>query len=224
MWTQSQPQAAPIWPALLGAFSMDDIAQALSPPQTPNATSLEACLLAIVDQDEAAFARLYKALSARVHALALRILREPAAAEEVVEDCFWQVWRQAARFDPARGNAEAWVLTLARSRALDAYRARARSTESCSSLEALQEQGFEPDGGDAEHDGAELLAASRSHQALHQALLQLGAQPRQLLGLAFFRGLSHEEIAEQTALPLGTIKSQIRRALATLKPLLEGQR
>jgi RNA polymerase sigma-70 factor (ECF subfamily) len=238
MWTQSPHQAVstPIWPALLGAFSMDDFAKALNrpPPDAQPPTQrldpdagLDDCLLAITDQNpaaEAAFARLYKALSPRVHALALRILREAAATEEVVEDCFWQVWRQAARFDPRRGNAEAWVLTLARSRALDAYRARARAQADCVSLEALQEQGFETEDGLIDSEGAALLDASRSHQALHQALLRLNAEPRQLLGLAFFRGLSHEEIAALTELPLGTVKSHIRRALATLKPLLEGLR
>jgi len=230
MFTGLHAAPQPFWPALLGAFSMDEFAPALQPP--PEATAaplrdaaslrLQTLLLAVAEQDaaaEAAFAQLYQALAGRVHALALRILRDGAAAEEVVEDCFWQVWRQAARFDPARGCAEAWVLTLARSRALDAYRARSREREDTVSLDALQDDGFEPPE-DAEQDATHLLEASRHHAALHAALLQLAAQPRQLLALAFFRGLTHDEIAAQTGLPLGTVKSHIRRALGALKPLL----
>lgn len=197
-----------------------------SPAATAPHPSLQAWLLAIAEQDEAAFAQLYEALAPRVLALALRILRNAACAEEVVEDCFWQVWRQAARYDPARGCAEAWVLTLARSRALDRWRARERGA--ALSLDALQEAGqanglmTEPE--DARQDAEALLDASRQQRQLHQALQALRPEARQLLALAFFRGLTHEEIAEQTGLALGTVKSQIRRALAALNPLLGGTR
>ena len=172
-------------------------------------------------QDERAFEQLYALLAPRVMALAQRILRDAAAAEEVVEDCFWQVWRQAARFDPLRGSAEAWVLTLARSRALDAWRARGRGDGHCLSLEALREDGdslAEADG--AQPEAADLLDAARHHARLHAALQGLKPAPRQLLALAFFRGLTHEEIAEQTGMALGTVKSHIRRALAALQAVL----
>lgn len=224
MLTQAGSLRAPRWPVPLGAFSMDEFATTLPPAAAPRADAqserLAQLLLAIADQSEQAFAELYQALSSRVHALALRILRDAACAEEAVEDCFWQVWRQAARFDPSRGCAEAWVLTLARSRALDAYRARAR--HDTVSLDALAEDGFEPAEDSIDADSAQLIDATRAQHALHAALLQLPAQPRQLLALAFFRGLTHDEIAEHTGLPLGTVKSHIRRALATLKPLLGG--
>jgi RNA polymerase sigma-70 factor (ECF subfamily) len=172
-------------------------------------------------QDERAFEQLYALLAPRVMALAQRILRDAAAAEEVVEDCFWQVWRQAARFDPLRGSAEAWVLTLARSRALDAWRARGRGDGHCLSLDALREDGHslaEADG--AQPEAADLLDAARHHARLHAALQGLKPAPRQLLALAFFRGLTHEEIAEQTGMALGTVKSHIRRALAALQAVL----
>lgn len=196
-----------------------------APPRSlaPPDAGLQACLLAVAEQDEAAFARLYEALAPRVMQLAQRILRNAACAEEVVEDCFWQVWRQAGRFDPARGCAEAWVLTLARSRALDAWRARER--QQALSLDALAENGqaiAEPE--QARQDAEELIDASRHRQRLHQALQALKPEARQLLALAFFRGLTHEEIAAQTGLALGTVKSQIRRALAALQPLLGASR
>lgn len=165
----------------------------------------------IVDHDERALAALYDATLSRVYGLVLRIVRRGALAEEVVEDTFFQVWRQAARFDASRGRVLTWLLGMARSRAIDALRHEARFEH-----ESLDGE----DGFDAPDDRAgsdELLAIARGHAELHRALLLLNAQPRQLVALAFFRGLSHEEIASETALPLGTVKSQIRRALATLR-------
>lgn len=184
------------------------------------AADLNACLLAVAEHNEAAFQRLYDALAGRVLALARRVLRNEACAEEAVEDCFWQVWRQAARFDPLRGNAEAWVMTLARSRALDLYRARQSRHEGVVSLDALQNDGLPPPSEAVGEDAALLLDAARGHSALHAAVRALDATPRQLVALAFFRGLTHDEIAQQTGLPLGTVKSHIRRALATLQTQL----
>jgi RNA polymerase sigma-70 factor (ECF subfamily) len=211
--------SARIGPAWRVTYRMDDDALITAPPLPGTNPCLQTWLLAVAEQDELAFAQLYEALAPRVLQLAQRILRNSACAEEVVEDCFWQVWRQASRFDPARGCAEAWVLTLARSRALDAWRARER--QKAVSLDALAEAGqalAEPE--DARLDAEQLLDASRHQQRLHLALQTLRPEARQLLALAFFRGLTHEEIAAQTGLALGTVKSQIRRALATLNPLL----
>ena len=168
----------------------------------------------IVDRDERALAALYDATLSRVYGLVLRIVRRPALADEVVEDTYFQVWRQALRFDASRGRALPWLLGMARSRAIDAVRHEARFQHDGLDLEAMPE----PEGGAPAID--ELLEAARSHADLQQALLQLHAQPRQLVALAFFRGLSHEEIASHTALPLGTVKSQIRRALITLRQVL----
>lgn len=168
----------------------------------------------IVDRDERALAALYDATLSRVYGLVLRVVRRPALADEVVEDTYFQVWRQAARFDASRGRALPWLLGMARSRAIDAVRRESRFQHDSLDLEAMPE----PDGGAPAVD--ELLEAARGHADLHQALLQLNAQPRQLVALAFFRGLSHEEIASHTALPLGTVKSQIRRALITLRQVL----
>lgn len=169
---------------------------------------------AIVDQDERALAALYDATFARTFGLVQRIVRSAALAEEVVEDAYFQVWRQAVRFDPARGQALTWLLSIARSRAIDALRREARFTH-----ESMDEDAELPDTGDGRPQD-ELLDLARHRGDLHQALMGLGAQPRQLVALAFFRGLSHEEIAQQTQLPLGTVKSQIRRALLSLRQLL----
>jgi len=172
---------------------------------------LQALVSRIVRQDEQALAGLYDLLAGRVYGLALRITRQVQTAEEVAEDAFWQVWRQAPRFDPERGSVLTWVLTIARSRALDALRR-------CEPSEALDEERLAslP----AESDPQDLLLAIQQQHRLHVALRTLDALPRQLLALAFFRGLSHEEIACQMSLPLGTVKSHIRRALLRLRELL----
>jgi RNA polymerase sigma-70 factor (ECF subfamily) len=169
----------------------------------------------IVEHDERALGALYDATLWRVHGVALRVVRRAALADEVVEDTFFQVWRQAPRFDPARGTALAWLLNMARSRAIDAVRHESRFQHDSLDADTAPE---------ADHPGHDdLLDLARGHAELQRALMLLNAQPRQLVALAFFRGLSHEEIATHTELPLGTVKSQIRRALATLRDALGPQ-
>ncbi len=196
----------------------------LRPAPSADEPQLQAWLARVVRQDEAALADLYRSTVGRVYGLALRIVRNPALAEEVAEDTFWQVWRQAPRFDATRGTALAWLLTIARSRALDALRARQRAQADTVSADALGEafetEREESDAVDNPHD---LLQAVQINQQLHQALEQLEAMPRQLVALAFFKGLTHEEIAGQTGLPLGTVKSHIRRALTALRKWLGPQ-
>lgn len=175
---------------------------------------LEAWIAGIVDHDERALLALYEATLSRVYGLVLRLVRRSQLAEEVAEDVFFQVWRQAPRFDPQRGRPLTWLLGMARSRAIDAIRREARFQH-----EELDEEAS-PIAAPATESGDELLAVAQGHAELHRALLLLKPQPRQLVALAFFSGLSHEEIASQTHLPLGTVKSQIRRALITLRESL----
>jgi RNA polymerase sigma-70 factor (ECF subfamily) len=185
----------------------------------PRSAASEAQLIAwvhaIVAQDDRALAALYDATLARVYSMVLRLVRRPMLAEEVVEDTYFQVWRQAVRFDPARGRVLTWLLGMARSRAIDALRHEARFRHD--SLDADNAPEVADDHTALADD---LLDAARGHADLHRALMLLNAQPRQLVALAFFQGLSHEEIATHTALPLGTVKSQIRRALASLRNLI----
>ena len=183
-------------------------------PRAADDMLLGALLARLVDHNEAALAELYDATIGRVHGLALRIVRNAETAEEVAEDTFWQVWRQAPRFDPARGSALAWLLTIARSRALDALRRvdRAECVADADDLVAPDSAGVD--------DPQDLLAATHRGHRLHAALGQLEPLPRQLVALAFFQGLTHEEIARQSCLPLGTVKSQLRRALIALRKTL----
>jgi RNA polymerase sigma factor (sigma-70 family) len=190
--------------------------EAGAPPQpAASEAQLQAWIRRVIRQDEAAFALLYDACVSRIYGLTLRITRNAALAEEVTEDTFWQVWREAPRFDPGRGTAMAWMLTVARSRALDSLRAR-------DPAELVEDAAELADAHTAQHGASplDLLNATQTDHALHDALAQLDPQPRQMIALAFFKGLTHDEIATHTGMPLGTVKSHIRRGLATLKTLL----
>ncbi|KQV61217.1 RNA polymerase subunit sigma-24 [Pelomonas sp. Root1217] len=198
---------------------MDEPCAAEAAAAKPGCPSLDDAQLAawiegIVDHDERALLALYEATLSRVYGLVLRLVRRSQLAEEVAEEVFFQVWRQAPRFDPERGRPLTWLLGMARSRAIDAIRREARFQH-----EELDEESV-PLSAPAAESGDELLAVAQGHAELHRALLLLKPQPRQLVALAFFNGLSHEEIASQTSLPLGTVKSQIRRALITLREAL----
>lgn len=169
----------------------------------------------MVGQNEAALSKLYEATFSRVFGLILRIVRNRSLAEEVVEETYFQAWRQAVRFDPSKGKAITWLLNIARSRAIDMLRKELKFEHS--DLEAEESAGtvFEYSA-----VGDELVDLARSNHRIREALLALGAQSRQLVALAFFKGFSHEEISNHMTLPLGTVKTQIRRALASLKVLL----
>lgn len=182
--------------------------------QSADERLLEEWIAAVVDQDQSALASLYDALAGHVYGLALRITRQTQLAEEVMQDTFWQVWRQAPRFDAERGSVKAWIMTIARSRALDAL--RSQKSEECE----LEPETLALIQIDDSETPPNLLMAVEQGRNLHQALSALDAVPRQLLSLAFFRGLSHDEIAECSGLPLGTVKSHIRRALLTLHGIL----
>jgi RNA polymerase sigma factor (sigma-70 family) len=171
----------------------------------------------VMRQDEAALATLYEQLSGRVYAVAIHVTRRVGCAEEVLQDTFWQVWRQAPRFDPQRGSAIAWILMMARSRALDALRARARDPVR-SSQQSVDDE--DPLADETADDPLDLLQAVRRDGALHAQLALLDPARRQLIALAFFRGMTHDEIADHTGMPLGTVKSHFRRTLAALQSAL----
>ena len=182
-------------------------------------TALLADLVArVMRQDEAALAELYRRLVNRVYATALHLTRNPALAEEVTETAFWQVWRQAPRFDPARGSVTAWVLNITRSRALDALRALRRTPGHDAHLDAQDEHcGLSSD---AHDDPQDLIALAQEGSRLHEALLHLDPLRRQLIALAYFRDMTQEQIAAHVQMPLGTVKSHMRRTLSILRTAL----
>jgi RNA polymerase sigma factor (sigma-70 family) len=178
--------------------------QADSPPE------LAAVMAGVAAGEQRALERFYRLTIGKVFGLALRIVRNRASAEEVAEDVYVQIWHRAATYDPQRGSPLGWALTICRSRAIDSLRRADKAIldpDPTERLDAIAQivPGLQ-----------DLLQASQEN-ALHAALNRLQAVQRQLLSLAFFRGLTHLEIAATTHLPLGTIKSHIRRALATLR-------
>jgi RNA polymerase sigma-70 factor (ECF subfamily) len=175
---------------------------------------LSALLARIAQRDERALGEFYDATMARVYGLALRVTARPDAAEEVAADVYLQVWRDARRYEASRGRVLAWLLTICRSRAIDSIR---RRDEAQTSADPEQLRTGEPGG---EDDPQDLLLLAQRDGALHHALAQLEPVQRQLLSLAFFRGFTHEEIATHARLPLGSVKTHIRKALALLRAKL----
>lgn len=163
--------------------------------------------------DEGALAALYDRWSDRIHALAVHLLRDARDAEDIVEETFWQAWRGAARFDAARGSVGAWLLTICRSRALDRLRARRRRPEATSLDDA-------PPAVDPAGDPMTSMVSKETGRIVRAALAELPAEQRQALELAYFKGLSQSEIAEQTGQPLGTIKTRVRLAMVKLREKL----
>ena len=146
-----------------------------------------------------------------VFSLAVRMMRDRAAAEDVTQDIFVQIWRQAGNFDTSRGSPEAWIMMIARTRILDRLRSRASGVVLKSVGDSLPDS---PAGDDWPDD----QAITREHAVnVRQALANLPPDQRQALELAFFDGLTHVEISEKINVPLGTIKTRIRLGLLKVR-------
>jgi RNA polymerase sigma-70 factor, ECF subfamily len=156
--------------------------------------------------DSLALAEFYDAHAGLAYGLALRVLRDRSDAEDVVQEAFVQVWRQADRYDPERGTPQAWLCAIVRTRALDRLRRRVARRE--------QEEVTEPaaSGGTPDREG---------ELAVRKALLSLSADQRRALELAYYEGLTQSEIARRLNEPLGTVKTRIRTGLAALRDRLE---
>ena len=176
----------------------------------------EATLLqAVARRDEAAFAELYDRFSRPVFSLIVRVLRSRAEAEEVLQEAFWQIWERAPDYRAELGSAFCWVVTIARRKAIDRLRANARH------LQRIDEaQGLRADDDFISPAGLETLAASERGAAVRAALAKISLEERRAIALAFFDGLTHEEIATALREPVGTVKARIRRGMLKLKPAL----
>ena len=146
----------------------------------------------------------------RLYGIALRITRQASLAADATQDAFVQIWQQAHRFDPERGSAEALLVSMVRYRALDIVRRQSREVP-----------GYEPDEREDEApDALARLVSTAEGAALHRCLGELEADRRRLVVMAFVDGLSHSELAERLRVPLGTVKSWIRRSLLSLRECL----
>lgn len=175
--------------------------------------------------DRAAFARLYDATSAQLFAVVLRIQRDRALAEDLLQEIYVNVWRSAASFDASRSQPLTWLVSIARNRAIDSLR-RVQSQPQLQSTtsDADDEEGPDPleRHADAGPGPLELLDRACDARELTRCIEHLSAAQRQSVALAFYDGLSHAEVAEHLQQPLGTVKSWLRRALVALKDCLDG--
>jgi RNA polymerase sigma-70 factor, ECF subfamily len=173
--------------------------------------------------DRAAFARLYERTSGHLFAVVLRIQRDRAHAEDLLQEIYVSVWKAAATFDAARSQPLTWLTHIARNRAIDSLR-RAQTQPRTETLSVADDED-RPDPVDAIESPApgplDLLAQASDRRQLAQCIERLTPPQRQSVALAFFDGLSHAEVADHLQLPLGTVKSWVRRALMTLKGCLE---
>jgi RNA polymerase sigma-70 factor (ECF subfamily) len=167
-------------------------------------------------QDQTALDTLYERYSKVVYAIALRIIGQAADAEDVVVDSFWQVWQQAASYDASRGQLRTWIVTIARSRALDRLRALRRSP--LADAEEVDVAGREIVADDDPEQAAWLAQQS---SIVRTALASLPREQREALELAYYHGLSQSEVAERLGEPLGTIKTRIRLGMMKLREQLQ---
>ncbi|WP_407669363.1 ECF RNA polymerase sigma factor SigK [Ornithinimicrobium avium] len=172
-------------------------------------------MLLVAAQDREAFAQLYDAVAARVHGLAVRVVRDPAIAEEVTQEVFLQVWREASRFDPGRGSALAWLLTLTHRRAVDRVRSEQAQSDRLRRYEARTST--------TAYDSTAEQATQRMEAArVRRALDDVGEPHRSALELAYFEGLTQREVAERMGVPLGTAKTRLRDGLRKVRTAMRG--
>ena len=176
--------------------------------------------------DRAAFATLYERTSPHLLAVVLRINRDRAQAEDILQEVYVNIWRAASSFDAAQSQPLTWLTSIARNRAIDSLRRRQTQPQ-------VRTGGAAADGRDSEDEDVydsvaddspgplELLSRASEARSLAACIEQLSASQRQSVALAFFQGLSHAEVAAQMRQPLGTVKSWVRRSLASLKSCLD---
>ena len=175
--------------------------------QTPDAALVEQ----MTAGDESALATLYDRYAGMLYGLLIRILKDTHAAEEVLQDLFLQLWRTASRYDANRGSMTAWLMVMARNRAISRLRRGDRHAVADDPEGFLLESA--PDPANLEDEAARRQLAGR----LRAAMQSLPGEQREALELAYFEGMTQTEIAERTGAPLGTVKSRVRAAMQSLK-------
>ena len=167
--------------------------------------------------DRAAFAEFYDRHSTLMFSVACKILNDPGEAEDVLQETFMQIWEKAGRFDPKLGKAASWMAILVRNRAIDRIRAaqrRSRMAEESGAANAIA--------GEVSDSANENFYGHDRAKFIHAAIVELPEQQRQAIELAYFSGLTQDEISKKLNAPLGTIKARIRRGLLKLRDQLEG--
>ena len=198
-----------------------------NPPPTPwsdRSEALAAALARVALGDRVAFRTLYQATSAHLFGVILRINPDRSQAEDLLQDTFVNVWRAAGGFDAARAQPMTWLTSIARNRAIDSLRRRKTAISTVSARPGATEDDDDVDLlADVPADDAgplELLEQASQMRAVTHCMGELSAEQQQCVALAYYQGLSHAEVAEHLAQPLGTVKSWVRRALLALKDCL----
>jgi RNA polymerase sigma-70 factor (ECF subfamily) len=192
----------------------------LLPPTTAMGNSAptdEALIARVAQRDKRALELLYDRYSSGALGLALKIIGERNEAEEIVQEAFWRVWRRAATYRAARGQFSAWLFGIVHNLAIDELRRR-RARPSAMSIDADAETAFEI--ADDKMDVAESAYQAVEGERVRATLSALPESQRSVIELAYFQGLTHQEIAERLGEPLGTIHTRARLALLKLKELL----
>jgi RNA polymerase sigma-70 factor (ECF subfamily) len=183
--------------------------------QTAEAPPLARWIASVGLGDQSALRRLYEATSPKLFAVALRIVRNEARAEDVLQDSFMNVWNGARAYDPALSAPMTWLITIVRNRALDYLRRADRAIELDDAIaETLESEAAGP---------AELAMLEQQSGTLDVCMRRLDAGQRQAIAFAYFQGLSHSELATALRIPIGTVKTWIRRGLEKLRRCLDGE-
>ncbi len=186
------------------------------PPRLSN--ELDALLRQVARGDSAAFATVYDLTKARVYGLVSRVVRDPGYSEETTQEVYLEVWRTASQYDPAKGSALAWLLTMAHRRAVD----RVRAEQAGSRRESRYGAASAVPVSAAAHDPvADSAIAGDERRRVTQCLHALNDAQRQCIELAYYQGLTYSEVSQRLAANLSTIKSRIRDALRGLRNCLD---
>jgi RNA polymerase sigma-70 factor, ECF subfamily len=172
--------------------------------------SLNDLLSQVAEGDQKAFGQLYDQTSSRVLGLVRRLLKDSAQSEEVTQEIFLEVWQNAKRYDPAKGSATTWILTMSHRRAVDRIRS-SQSTRDRDTKIGLRDM-------ETEYDSvSESVEIRVEHERVGQALLRLTELQRQAVTLAYYGGYSHSEVAEMLKVPIGTVKTRLRDGMIRLR-------
>ena len=175
---------------------------------------LESLILATAVQDQAAFAELYDTTKRKLFGVALVVLRRRDLAEDVLQEAYIRVWRNAARFDPARGSAMTWMATIVRNLAIDVKRSPAAVATEDAALMVIPFNG---------RSALDEVEASDNERRLRQAIRTLDPIKRKLVIAAYIQGQSREQLAERFGAPVNTIKTWLRRAVLDMRAVLEAE-